>query len=150
MLLPAQYKNEKTCPASLFIRGINLVDQSRQGVEHILPGTELLMSLSNFYSAQLYGQVAYHDFEGITVHDDETPRLLKNIGNKRAVILRNHGLLALGSSIPRAFAVLWLLNRACEIQVASTSMGTVRMISPEIQQACARDSLQFNEKFGVT
>lgn len=106
------------------------------------------LSLSNFYSAQLYGQVAYHDFEGITVHDDETPRLLKNIGNKRAVILRNHGLLALGSSIPRAFAVLWLLNRACEIQVASTSMGAVRMIAPEIQQACARDSLQFNEKFG--
>lgn len=107
------------------------------------------LSMSNFYSAQLYGQLAYHDFEGITVHAEETPRLLNNIGNKRAVILRNHGLLALGSTVPRAFAVLWLLNRACEIQLASTSMGAVRMISPEIQQACARDSLQFNEKFGA-
>ncbi|MDY7579971.1 class II aldolase/adducin family protein [Herbaspirillum sp. RTI4] len=107
------------------------------------------LSMSNFYAAQLHGQLAYHEFEGITVHEGEAPRLLANIGNKRAVILRNHGLLALGSSVPRAFAVLWLLNRACEIQVASTSMGPVRMISPEIQQACARDSLQFNENYGA-
>ena len=81
------------------------------------------LSTSNFYSAQLHGKVAYHDFEGITVHPDEGPRLIANIGDKPAVILRNHGLLAWAESLPRAFAILWLLNRACEIQLASTAMG---------------------------
>jgi ribulose-5-phosphate 4-epimerase/fuculose-1-phosphate aldolase len=52
---------------------------------------------TNFYSAQLHNMVAYHDFEGITIHADEAPRLLRSIGDKQAVILRNHGLLAWGT-----------------------------------------------------
>jgi ribulose-5-phosphate 4-epimerase/fuculose-1-phosphate aldolase len=107
------------------------------------------LSMSNFYSAQLHGKLAYHDFEGITVHADEGPRLIRAIGDRPAVILRNHGLLAWGDSVPRAFAILWLLNRACEIQVASMSMGPVIAISDDIQQKCTRDSLQFNAKFGA-
>ena len=107
------------------------------------------LSMSNFYSAQLYGKVAYHDFEGITVHPDEGPRLLRSIGDKPAVILRNHGLLAWGDGVPRAFAVLWLLQRACEIQLATLSMGKPRMVSEAIQRQCTADSLQFNPKFGA-
>jgi ribulose-5-phosphate 4-epimerase/fuculose-1-phosphate aldolase len=107
------------------------------------------LSMSNFYSAQLHGKVAYHDFEGITVHPDEGPRLIRNIGDKPAVILRNHGLLAWADSIPRAFAILWLLNRACEIQLASTAMGPVIEIPEAIQRKCTRDSLQFNPTFGA-
>lgn len=107
------------------------------------------LSPSNFYSAQLYGKLAYHDFEGITVHPDEGPRLVANIGDKPAVILRNHGLLAWGESVHRTFAILWLLNRACEIQLAAQSMGPVIDIPEEIQAKCTRDSLQFNAKFGA-
>ena len=107
------------------------------------------LSMSNFYSAQLHGKVAYHDFEGITVHAGEGPRLLKSIGDKPAVILRNHGLLAWGDSIPRSFAILWLLNRACEIQLASTAMGPVIEISEDIQRKCTADSLQFDPRFGA-
>jgi ribulose-5-phosphate 4-epimerase/fuculose-1-phosphate aldolase len=107
------------------------------------------LSMSNFYSAQLHGKVAYHDFEGITVHADEGPRLIRNIGDKPAVILRNHGLLSWSDTIPRAFAILWLLNRACEIQLASTSMGPVIAIPEDIQRKCTRDSLQFNPSFGA-
>jgi ribulose-5-phosphate 4-epimerase/fuculose-1-phosphate aldolase len=107
------------------------------------------LSMSNFYSAQLHGKVAYHDFEGITVHADEGPRLIANIGDKPAVILRNHGLLAWAESLPRAFAILWLLNRACEIQLASTAMGPVIEIPEDIQRKCTRDSLQFNPDFGA-
>jgi len=54
---------------------------------------------TNFYTAQLHNMVAYHDFEGITIHSDEAPRLLSSIGNKQAVILRNHGLLAWGATL---------------------------------------------------
>ena len=107
------------------------------------------LSMRNFYSAQLHGKLAYHDFEGITVHADEGPRLLKSIDGKPAVILRNHGLLAWGDTVPRAFAVLWLLQRACEIQLATQAMGKPRMISEEIQRKCTEDSLQFNAKFGA-
>jgi ribulose-5-phosphate 4-epimerase/fuculose-1-phosphate aldolase len=107
------------------------------------------LSMSNFYSAQLHGKVAYHDFEGITVHADEGPRLVANIGDKPAVILRNHGLLAWGDSVPRTLSVLWLLNRACEIQVASHSMGPVIPIPEAVQIACTRDALQFDPRFGA-
>jgi ribulose-5-phosphate 4-epimerase/fuculose-1-phosphate aldolase len=107
------------------------------------------LSMSNFYSAQLYDKVAYHEFEGITVHADEGPRLLKSIGAKPAVILKNHGLLAWGETVPRAFAVLWLLQRACEIQLATLSMGKPLLVSDEIQRKCTADSLQFNARFGA-
>ena len=107
------------------------------------------LSPSNFYSAQLHDKLAYHDFEGVTVHADEGPRLLQSIGDRPAVILRNHGLLAWGGDIPRTFAVLWLLQRACEIQLATQSMGRPRLIAEEIQKKCTADSLQFNAKFGA-
>ena len=83
------------------------------------------------------------------LHLDEGPRLIRSIGDKPAVILRNHGLLAWGDSLPRTFAILWLLNRACEIQLASTSMGAVIEIPEDIQMKCTRDSQQFNSKFGA-
>ena len=107
------------------------------------------LSMSNFYSAQLHGKLAYHEFEGITVHPDEGPRLLASIGGKPAVILRNHGLLAWGESVPRAFAILWLLQRACEIQVATMAMGRPRLISQEVQRKCTADSLQFDPRYGA-
>jgi len=107
------------------------------------------LSISNFYAAQLYDKLAYHDFEGITVHADEGPRLVAAIDGRPAVILRNHGLLAWADTIPRAFAILWLLNRACEIQVASMAMGAVIDIPAAIQRKCTRDSLQFSERFGA-
>ena len=107
------------------------------------------LSMSNFYSAQLHGKLAYHDFEGITVHADEGPRLLASVAGRPAVILRNHGLLAWGDNLPRAFAILWLLQRACEIQVASMSMGRARTIPEDVQRKCTSDSLLYHPQFGA-
>jgi ribulose-5-phosphate 4-epimerase/fuculose-1-phosphate aldolase len=106
------------------------------------------LSQSNFYSAQLHDMVAYHDFEGITVHMEEGPRVLKSIGNKRAVILRNHGLLSWGSTLPEAFAILWTLQRACETQMATLSMGQPLPVPEAVAAKCTRDSLQFDQKHG--
>ena len=105
--------------------------------------------MTNFYSAQLHGKVAYHDFEGITVHADEGPRLIAAIGDKPTVILRNHGLLAWGETVPITLARLWLLNRACEIQVASLPLGPLIPISDEVAAKCTRDALQFNPRYGA-
>jgi len=76
----------------------------------------------NFYSALLYGQVAYHDFEGVTTDVAEQPRLVKSLGSKPILILRNHGLLVACPSIPLAFRTYWALQRACEIQAATDAM----------------------------
>ncbi len=104
---------------------------------------------TNFYSAQLHEMVAYHDFEGITIHADEAPRLLASIGNKPAVILRNHGLLAWGRTLPHTFAILWTLQRACEIQLATFSMGPAIAVPETVAQRCTRDALQFNPQHGA-
>jgi ribulose-5-phosphate 4-epimerase/fuculose-1-phosphate aldolase len=73
----------------------------------------------NFYSAIVVNDLAYHDFEGITVHEDEQPRLVASLGSHHAMILRNHGLLSLGASVATAFRRLWQMQRACDVQVLS-------------------------------
>ncbi len=104
---------------------------------------------TNFYTAQLHDMVAYHTFEGITIHADEAPRLLASIGNKPAVVLRNHGLLAWGRTLPQTFAILWTLQRACEIQLATFSMGPAIPVPEAIAAKCTRDALQFNPDHGA-
>jgi ribulose-5-phosphate 4-epimerase/fuculose-1-phosphate aldolase len=94
---------------------------------------------NNFYAAQLHQQVAYHDFEGITVDPEEKPRLIADLGAKNLMILRNHGLIALGPTVPAAFAALWTLQRACEIQLAAQQTGLP--LQPVTEQA-ARQSTQ--------
>jgi ribulose-5-phosphate 4-epimerase/fuculose-1-phosphate aldolase len=98
------------------------------------------LSPTNFYAAQLHGKVAYHDFEGITVDEGEKGRMLKSIGNKPAVILRNHGLLAWGPSVPEATMMLWTLQRACDVQIASSSAGTLQPIRDEVFAQTVRES----------
>ena len=98
------------------------------------------LSPTNFYAAQLHGGVAYHDFEGITVEDAERERLVASIGGKRAVILRNHGLLAWGASLPEAFMTLWTLQRACDVQIASSSAGELNLIRSEVFAQTVRES----------
>jgi ribulose-5-phosphate 4-epimerase/fuculose-1-phosphate aldolase len=93
--------------------------------------------------------VAYHDFEGITIHGEEGPRVLQSIGSKPAVILRNHGLLSWGHSLSQTFAILWTLQRACEIQLATQSMGEPIPVPEAIAAKCTRDALQFNPHHGA-
>ncbi len=98
------------------------------------------LSPTNFYAAQLHGGVAYHDFEGITVEEGEKTRLVASIGAKRAVILRNHGLLAWGPSVPEAFMTLWTLQRACDVQIAASSAGPLNPIRSDVFAQTVRES----------
>ena len=107
------------------------------------------LSITNFYAAQLAGNLAYHDFEGITVHADEGPRLLNSIGDKQALILRNHGLLVWSETLPKAFYTLWALQRACEVQVAGAALGARTPISKEVQRSCAIDAPNLNTRVGM-
>ncbi|MCB0135628.1 MAG: class II aldolase/adducin family protein [Hydrogenophaga sp.] len=107
------------------------------------------LSYTNFYAAQLWGQVAYHDFEGITVHLEEGQRILASAGGKRVLLLRNHGPVVIGATLAQAFNLMWLVQRACEIQVASAPLGKLREIPVPVLEGCVRDSLNFNPTFGA-
>jgi ribulose-5-phosphate 4-epimerase/fuculose-1-phosphate aldolase len=98
------------------------------------------LSPDNFYGAMLHGRVAYHDFEGITVEEGERERLVRDIGDKPAVILRNHGLLAWGPSVSEAFLMLWTMQRACDVQIAASGAGKINPIRPEVFPQTVREA----------
>ena len=71
----------------------------------------------------VHHDVAYHDYEGVALDHDERPRLVKDMGTKNAMILRNHGTLTVGKTCADAFLRLYNLERACTIQVRALSGG---------------------------
>jgi ribulose-5-phosphate 4-epimerase/fuculose-1-phosphate aldolase len=70
-----------------------------------------------------YATLAYHDYEGVALNDDEKPRLVADLGNKNALILRNHGLLTTGATIADAFLMMYILETACQTQILAQSGG---------------------------
>jgi ribulose-5-phosphate 4-epimerase/fuculose-1-phosphate aldolase len=88
----------------------------------------------HMYSHNFWNRVSYHDFEGPSMRLDERTRLVRSLGKNDALILRNHGLLTVGPTIPAAFIRFWRLNRACEIQLAAQA-AKLRLPSPEVCEA---------------
>ncbi len=83
---------------------------------------EGLLPLSQ-QSGFILNALAYHDYEGVALRDAERPRLAADLGGAMWMILRNHGLLSVGRSVPEAFQNLYLLEMACRIQVLAQSGG---------------------------
>jgi ribulose-5-phosphate 4-epimerase/fuculose-1-phosphate aldolase len=75
-------------------------------------------------NAMFFSGVGYHDYEGPAVDLDEQQRLVADLGGHVAMILRNHGLLAVGATIPEAFVTLYWLERACQGQVLAMGSNT--------------------------
>ena len=91
-----------------------------------------------------HNRVAYHDFEGMSVDTDERARLAKNLGDRKAMILRNHGLLTCGETVGEAFMKMYYLERACCIQMQVLGSGReIELPSPEICERTAQQSQQF-------
>ena len=67
--------------------------------------------------------LGYHDYEGLALNDEEKPRLVADLGNKTFLILRNHGLLTVGRTVADEFLSMFLLERACRIQILAQSGG---------------------------
>ncbi|HXR99777.1 MAG TPA: class II aldolase/adducin family protein [Pyrinomonadaceae bacterium] len=67
--------------------------------------------------------LGYHDYEGLALNDEEKPRLVADLGKKTFLILRNHGLLTVGPTVADAFLSMFLLQRACRIQIMAQSGG---------------------------
>src|SRR5229473_6764013 len=67
--------------------------------------------------------LAYHEYEGLALDDEEKPRLVADLGEKHFMILRNHGLLTIGRTAAEAFLGMFLLERACKIQILAQAGG---------------------------
>jgi ribulose-5-phosphate 4-epimerase/fuculose-1-phosphate aldolase len=89
---------------------------------------------THMYSHNFWNRLSYHDFEGPSMRLDERARLVKSLRSESALILRNHGLLTVGRTIPEAFIRFWRLNRAREIQLAAQS-AKLRLPPPEVCEA---------------
>jgi ribulose-5-phosphate 4-epimerase/fuculose-1-phosphate aldolase len=83
------------------------------------------------HALKFYGRIAYHGYEGIALDLDERDRLVRDLGQHKAMILRNHGLLVGGRSIPEAFHMIYMLERACAAQIAALSGGQEIVLPPE-------------------
>jgi ribulose-5-phosphate 4-epimerase/fuculose-1-phosphate aldolase len=93
--------------------------------------------LNNFYGAQLFGRVGYHDFEGITLYADERSRMIASLGDKHVLVLRNHGVAVCEGDIPSTFALLWVVQRAAEIQCQAGAIGGEDVVLSEaVQRRC--------------
>jgi ribulose-5-phosphate 4-epimerase/fuculose-1-phosphate aldolase len=84
-------------------------------------------------TAMRFATVGYHDYEGVVLEMDERARLLANLGANDVMILRNHGLLAVGRTIAEAFNNIYRIERACKAQIMAMSCNTELVLpSPEV------------------
>ena len=75
-------------------------------------------------ATSFHNQLVYHDYEGSTLLLEEREQLAHELGSVNAMILRNHGLLTVGRTIPEAFLYLHRLERACQVQLDAMACGT--------------------------
>ena len=84
-------------------------------------------------SCAVYGQVTYHDFEGLAQEADEAPRILSDLGDRFTMIMRNHGLLTVGRTVPEALAYMGRLVHACQVQAQLlSSSATPRQVPKDV------------------
>jgi len=115
-----------------------------------IAGVEEGLTYNGFQSSQMAGQVAYHDFEGVTVVPDEQERLVASLGDKPYLILRNHGLLTVGPTVATCWWRMWQIQRACEVQVAVSAMNSKPIeLSPEVRDSAAKTGSSGNPSSSV-
>ena len=78
--------------------------------------------------------LAYHDYEGIALRDDEKPRLQADLGDRNFLMLRNHGLLTVGRTVPEAFLQMYSFESSCRVQLDAQAGGELVMVDPRILQ----------------
>lgn len=95
------------------------------------------------------GSLGHHDYEGVALRDDEKPRLVNDLGRNTYLLLRNHGLLTVGGSIPDAFQAMYLFESACAIQVRAQAGGSaLREIPPGIIATARQQAAQVTRGLG--
>jgi len=88
-------------------------------------------------STFVLGSLAYHDYEGVALRDEEKPRLQADLGQANFLVLRNHGLLTVGRSVADAFLNMYILESTCRIQLDAQAGGELVYVNPDILQGVA-------------
>jgi ribulose-5-phosphate 4-epimerase/fuculose-1-phosphate aldolase len=83
-------------------------------------------------STFVLASLGYHSYEGVALHDAEKPRLQADLGTAKHLMLRNHGLLVVGSSIPEAFLLMYNFESTCQIQIAAQAGGSLTQVDSRI------------------
>ena len=96
-------------------------------------------------ATMFYDDIAYHDYEGPSLYLDERSRLQSSLGNKRALILRNHGLMTVGETVPEAFVRLYRLESACRTQLDASAAGEVNHLDHATASKSGQDVNRFME-----
>lgn len=105
----------------------------------VISATQCGLKILDQTGCALHGQVAYHAFEGYASERDEAPRIVSDLGHRKAMIMWNHGLLTVGRSIGEAFAYMRRLITACELQERVMALGTpVREIPDDVLEFTRR------------
>jgi ribulose-5-phosphate 4-epimerase/fuculose-1-phosphate aldolase len=89
-------------------------------------------------STFVLASLAYHGYEGVALRDEEKPRLQAHLGHKTFLMLRNHGLLVVGASVPEAFLSMYTFENTCRIQIDAQGGGELVTIEPRIMQGMAQ------------
>lgn len=100
------------------------------------------------HSIFVLSSLAYHDYEGVALNEDEKPRLVRDLGDKRFFMLRNHGLLTVGESVAEAFVSMYLFETTCMIQVRAQASGELIHLSPRIVEGAKEQWKQFTKGAG--
>lgn len=96
----------------------------------------------NQFALPFYKRIAYHDYEGLALDLGERERLARDLGDKLQMVLRNHGLIALGRTVPEAFIRMYYLEQSCRVQMDLIASGQkLRALSPEL---CEHTVAQFD------
>jgi ribulose-5-phosphate 4-epimerase/fuculose-1-phosphate aldolase len=93
------------------------------------------------HSMMFYQRLAYHGYEGIALNLDERERLVRDLGDNIAMILRNHGLLTVGASVAEAFRRIFYLEKACQSQIEALAGGSELILPPK--EVCETAKKQF-------
>src|SRR3569623_149440 len=89
-------------------------------------------------STFVLASLAYHDYEGVALRDDERPRLQQDLGTKNFLVLRNHGLLVVGKTVPEAFLNMYTFENTCRIQIDAQAGGELVYVDPKILAGMAQ------------
>ncbi len=93
------------------------------------------------HACRFYNRVAYHDYEGISFDSAEQPQLIKDLGSKNVMILKNHGFLTMGKTIAEAFINLYFLEKAGKSQLMAQATGE-NLVIPS-HETCEKTAIQF-------
>ena len=93
-----------------------------------------------------FEDIAYHDYEGPSLYLEERDRLQESLGDKRVLILRNHGLLTVGKTVAEAFIRLYRLESACQVQLDAGAAGSLRVLNQDLARKSGKDVKRFMEQ----